>query len=101
MDLSAEEDVRAKQLIGLRLLCEVPFRQNDINQLRQTLLPNGIQAWRYPTLAAMMTVGIGIYYYNRGDFWSEFPGLDFPIDRSRWGQKFEIGIGVRQAFLTF
>ena len=37
----------------------------------------------------MMTVGLGIYYYNEGDFWSVFPGLDSPIDRSRWGQKFE------------
>ena len=101
MDLSAEENVRAKQLIGLRLLCEVPFRQNDINQLRQTLLPNGIQAWRYPTLAAMMTVGLGIYYYNEGDFWSVFPSLDSPIKQSRWGQNFEDFLVQHNSLETF
>ena len=37
----------------------------------------------------MMTVGLGIYYYNEGDFWRVFPGVYSPIDRSRWGQKFE------------
>jgi hypothetical protein len=89
MDLSAEEGVRAAQLDGLRLLCELPFGQNEVDQLQQTLLSIGVYAWRYPTLAAMMTVGLGIYYYNEGDFWSVFPGLDSPIDRSRWGQKFE------------
>ncbi|MBU6995879.1 hypothetical protein [Ferrovum myxofaciens] len=88
-DLSAEESVRAKQLIGRRLLCEIPFGQDDIERLRQALLPEGIQAWSCPTLASMMTVGIGVYYYNQGDFWSEFPGLDSPVDRSSWGQKFE------------
>src|SRR5206468_5732001 len=74
---------------GLRLICEVPFGQSDIDHLGQILLPMGMQAWRYPTLSAVMTVGRGINYYNEGDFWSVLPGLDSPIDRSRWGRKFE------------
>src|SRR3990172_5910591 len=101
MDLSAEESVRAKQLNGKRLLCELPFGQEDIEQLRQVLLPKGTQAWSYPTLASMMTVGIGVYYYNRGDFWSEFPGLDSPVDRTGWGQKFEDFIAKHDSLETF
>lgn len=76
MDLAAEESIRAKQLNGRRLLCELPFGKDDIERLREILLPKGIQAWSCPTLASMMTVGIGIYYYNHGEFWNEFPGLD-------------------------
>lgn len=101
MDLMEQEDVRASQLSGKRLLCEIPFVQGDIEQLREVLLLKGIQAWNYPTLAAMMTVGIGIYYYNRGDFWSEFPGLDSPVDRSKWGQKFEDFLKGRNSLETF
>lgn len=89
MDLSAQEDVCTRQLIGRRLLCELPFGQDDIEQLRQMLLPKGVEAWRHPTLAAMMTVGIGVYYYNQGDFWGEFPGIDSLVDRSKWGKEFE------------
>ena len=100
-DILAEESIRAKQLIGRRLLCELPFGQNDIEQLQQTLLPKGIQAWSYPTLASMMTVGIGVYYYDRGDFWSEFPSLDSPVDRSSWGQKFEDFIAKHDSLETF
>ncbi len=37
----------------------------------------------------MMTVGIGVYYYNQGDFWREFPGIDSLVDRSKWGKEFE------------
>ena len=75
MDLIAEEAVRADQLKGrrLRLLCEIPFEKDDIDKLQQSLLPQGIEAWnRTPTLAAMMTVGLGVYYYDRGDFWKPF-----------------------------
>lgn len=101
IDLSAEESIRARQLNGRRLLCELPFRQDDIEELRQTLLPKGIRAWSHPTLASMMTVGIGIYYYNQGDFWNEFPGLDSPVDRSSWGQKFEDFIAKHDSLETF
>lgn len=101
MDLPAQEDIRAKQMIGRRLLCELPFGQDEIEQLRQALLPKGIEAWGYPTLASMMTVGIGVYYYNRGDFWSEFPGLDSPVDRSNWGQKFEDFIAKHDSLENF
>lgn len=89
MDLSDEEATRVGQLVGRRLLSEIPFNKDDIEQLRCTLLPQGIRAWNFPTLTAMMTVGVGVYFYNQGDFWREFPGLDSPADRSRWGQKFE------------
>src|SRR5262249_27915459 len=89
MDLLSEEVVRSSQINNLRLVCELPFTQNDIDQLRYTLLPMGLQAWHYPTLAAVMTVGLGIYYYNEGDFWSVFPSLDSGIKQSRWGQNFE------------
>ena len=68
MDYATEETARSIQLAGKRLLCEIPFERNDIEQLRQNLLLKGIQAWSHPTLAAMMTIGIGVYYYNQGDF---------------------------------
>ena len=89
MDYATEETARSIQLAGKRLLCEIPFERNDIEQLRQNLLLKGIQAWDYPTLAAMMTVGIGVYYYNQGDFWGEFPGIDSLVDRSKLGKEFE------------
>lgn len=101
MDLREQEDVRARQLAGKRLLCEIPFGQDDVEQLREILLPQGIQAWNHPTLAAMMTVGIGIYYYNRGNFWSEFHGLDSGADQSKWGQKFEDFLKGRKSLETF
>ena len=101
MDLSAEEVVRAAQLSGLRLLCELPFGQSEVDQLRQTLLPIGVQAWCHPTLAAMMTVGLGIYYYNEGDFWSVFPSLDSPIKQSRWGQQFEEFLSQHNSLESF
>ena len=101
MDLSIEETTRANQLVSKRLLSELQFEQGDIDRLRQNLLPNGIQAWNYPTLAAMMTVGIGVYYYNRGDFWSEFPNLDSPADRISWGRKFESFITGHDSLETF
>ena len=68
MDYATEETARSIHLAGKRLLCEIPFERNDIEQLRQNLLLKGIQAWSHPTLAAMMTIGIGVYYYNQGDF---------------------------------
>ena len=101
MDFEKEEATRSKQLDGRRMLCELPFGQDDIKQLRQTLLPKGIQAWSFPTLASMMTVGLGVYYYNQGDFWTEFPGLDSPVDRSSWGQKFEDFIADHNSLETF
>lgn len=101
MDFAKEETTRSDQLAGKRLLCELPFERGDIEQLRQFLLPKGIQAWSYPTLTAMMTVGIGVYYYNRGDFWSEFPSLYSPVDRSSWGQKFEDFIAKHDSLETF
>lgn len=101
MDFSTEETARASQLVGKRLLCEIPFEKSDIERLRQNLLPNGIQAWNYPTLAAMMTVGIGVYHYNQGNFWSVFPGIDSPADQSRWGQKFEDFVAKHDSLETF
>ena len=82
MDFEKEEATRSKQLYGKRMLCELPFGQDDIEQLRQTLLPKGIQAWSFPTLASMMTVGLGVYYYNQGDFWREFPHVPIATPNS-------------------
>ena len=101
MDYATEETARSIQLAGKRLLCEIPFERNDIEKLRQDLLLKGIQAWDYPTLAAMMTVGIGIYHYNHGDFWSEFPDLSSPADKSNWGRKFEDFITQHDSLETF
>ena len=81
--------------------CELPFGKDDIERLRKILLPKGIQAWSCPTLASVMTVGIGIYYYNHGEFWNEFPGLDSTGDRSQWGEKFENFIARHDSLETF
>ena len=101
MDLMEQEGVRARQLTGKRLICEIPFGQDDVEQLRKTLLPQGIQAWNHPTLAAMMTVGIGIYHYDQGEFWSELPGLNLQAERNKWGQKFEGFLKDRNTLETF
>ena len=90
IDLMAEEAARAEQLKGRRLLCEIPFEKDDIDKLQQSLLPQGIEAWnRTTTLAAMMTVGLGVYYYDRGDFWKPFTSSNSLVDQSIWGKKFE------------
>lgn len=84
MDLIAEEAARAEQLKGRRLLCEIPFGKDDIDRLQQSLLLQGIEAWDHsPALTAMMTVGLGVYYYDRGDFWKPFPCINSPVDQSR------------------
>jgi len=97
MDLSAQENIRSKELIGKRLICELSFGKADVEQLRQLLLSKGIQAWNFPVLASIMTVGIGIYYYNKGDFWSDFPD----IEPRAWGQNFEDFIAKHDSLESF
>jgi hypothetical protein len=97
-----QEDVRARQLAGKRLLCEIPFGKEDVEQLRKFLLPKGIQAWKtHPTLTAILTVGIGVYHYDHGEFWNNFPGLDSLAERNKWGHEFEAFLENKNSLETF
>lgn len=89
MDLSIDEVFYANLLKDKRLICEIPFGQDYIESLQQALFPMGNQAWNYPTLASIMTVGLGIYYYNQGEFWDVFSFLSTPAAQSSWGRRFE------------
>ena len=64
-----EEDIRIeKELKGKRLICELSFDRRDYDQW-QILLPPGVEAWDSPFVAAVITVGAGIYKYEQGDYW--------------------------------
>lgn len=89
INLSTEESIYVSLLKDKRLLCELPFERDYIENLRQVLFQMGNQAWDYPTLASIMTVGLGIYYYNHGEFWDVFSFLSTPAAQSSWGQRFE------------
>jgi len=90
MDAVAEEERFKSELSGRRLICEAQFDRSDIDRLRSYLLPLNRGAWKFPTLAAILTTGTGIYYYDAGDFWNGFQNLHTPAERAWWGEQFEI-----------
>jgi len=101
MDLIQENADFSESLKGRRLICEANFEQEKIDELRQGLLPLGIQIWSdYPALAAVITVGTGIYHYNSGEFWSAFPGLKVS-ETHKWGEQFEKFLKKHQTLETF
>ena len=60
-----EEDTQLRyQIEGKRLVCEVPFDRELIEKLRAALFEDADRAWQYPSLAAVVTVGIGVYWYQ-------------------------------------
>ena len=89
MDLKSEDAKVTDELRDKRLVCEARFEREDIDRLRQLLLPLGDSAWTYPALTALLTVGTGIYYYDTGNFWRAFANLQSPADCARWGERFE------------
>ena len=64
-----EEDFQLRCLLdGKRLICEVPFDRSLIEQLRDALFVHDAnEAWRFPNVAAVVTVGTGVYEYQSGD----------------------------------
>ncbi|HDZ62894.1 MAG TPA: hypothetical protein ENH40_07115, partial [Nitrospirae bacterium] len=100
MDLIDENKRIEKELKGKRLICELAFDRSDFDQWRLHL-PQGFKAWNYPFVAAAMTVGIGVYEYEQGDYWHAFPWLTKPGDQSRWGNKFEIFLEKHETLETF
>jgi len=80
----------ADELQGKRLICEASFSREDVDAWRQLAVSLHPQVWDlYPYLAAVSTVGTGVFQYEHGDFWSAFPGLDTPADQRDWGQRFK------------
>src|SRR6267378_4268125 len=97
MDLDAEEKRITLELRDKRLICEAKFELDDIDRLRSELLPLDRRAWSYPSLAALLTVGIGVYHYDAGDFWNSFENLQSPADCSWWGAQFEIFLTLHES----
>ncbi len=96
-----EEDIRIeKELKGKRLICELSFDRRDYDQW-QILLPPGVEAWDSPFVAAVITVGAGIYKYEQGDYWHAFPGLTAQSDISKWKNKFESFLENHETLETF
>ncbi len=85
-----------------RLICEMSFSCEDVDVWRQKLMLQGELAWTYyPHLAAVTTVGIGMYHYEHGDFWSAFSGLNNPTDQQQWGQQFKRFLKKHETLETF
>ena len=100
--ISYEDQRIAKELKGKRLICELAFDRGELDQWRKLLFSEGLLGQHfYPSLAAVVTVGSGIYYYNQGDFWSAFPMLNTPADNSAWGKWFEDFLKKHESLETF
>ncbi|MFV2072724.1 MAG: hypothetical protein ACC742_08730 [Thermoanaerobaculales bacterium] len=85
-----EEDLQLRyQLVGKRLVCEVPFDHDLIARLRDALFNDPEEAWRFPHVAAVVTVGAGVYEYHSGYFWDSLPSLITVQQRTSWGRSFE------------
>ena len=88
MNLIGEDKRIEKELKGKRLICELAFDRSDFDQWRSHL-PQGFKAWNYSFVAAVMTVGVGVYEYEQGDYWHAFPWLTTPGHQNKWGKEFE------------
>ncbi len=100
--VSSENQRIAEELKGKRLICELAFDRGELDQWRKLLFSEGLLGRHfYPSLAAVVTVGNGIYDYNQGDFWSAFPMLDTPANRSVWGKWFEDFLEQHESLETF
>src|SRR6266704_1018680 len=101
MDLDAENNRVSLEQRDKRLICEATFELDHIDRLRSELLPLDRRAWNYPSLAALLTVGVGVYYYDAGDFWNAFENLQSPADCSWWGMQFEEFLALHESLETF
>ncbi len=77
-----------------RLICEIPLEEALIDELQEELRAFRLSAWDdFPTVAAVTTVGVGVFRYESGTYWDSWPWLDKPNETSRWGQRFEQFLG--------
>ena len=101
MEVDIEEKL-SKELQGKRLICEAAFSQEEIKAWLKTIIPQGINAWASrPTLAAVVTVGTGIYKYTGGNLWSAFPGFYSAIEQTQWGKRFKNFIENHESLEAF
>ncbi len=89
-------------LRGKRLICEIPLAEGLIGELQNELEALGLNAWDdFPSVAAVTTVGVGVYHYQSGTYWDSWPGLDKANEAGRWGQRFERFLGAHPTLETF
>lgn len=86
-DLQHDDARLGAALESRRLIAEVGLERTQTERWKKSLLQPGA-GWRYPNLAAVVTVGVGVFAYHEGDFWDAFPEIDQPR-RQRWGERFE------------
>lgn len=103
--VNSEDHKIGRALIGKRLICELAFDCGELDQWRELLfsedLSERLSFLTLPSLAAVVTVGGGIYHYNQGEFWSAFPMLDTSAVRSAWGKGFEDFLKQHESLETF
>jgi hypothetical protein len=100
VDLRGEDERLRAALSGRRLVAEVTCEHADVERLRDALLVNVDHAWDYPSVAAIVTVGIGVHSYKSGDYWDSFPQLDVRR-RQSWGERFEAFLSGHSTLETF
>lgn len=100
VDLRAEDLRLRAELMGRRLICEVSLDRTEFEGLRDEILSEPDNAWQFPYVAAVVTVGIGIYSYESGDYWDAFPQIEVG-HRQRWGENFERFLATHPTLETF
>ena len=100
MNLNDEDNRIEKELKGKRLICELSFDRSKFDQWR-CQLPPSIKAWQWPYVTAVMTVGVGVYEYEQGNYWHALPWLTKPGDQSRWKKNFETFLEKHETLETF
>jgi hypothetical protein len=87
MNLITENNHIKQELHGKRLICELAFERSRFEQWTR-ILPKDVNVWNdYPFIAAVVTVGVGVYEYEQGDYWHAFPWLSL-AGRQKWENKF-------------
>jgi len=100
MNPIAENNRIEKELKGKRLICELAFDRKRFEQWRCDL-PKGFPAWEYPHIAVALTVGVGVYDYEQGDYWHSFSWLSTPAQQNRWGRLFEEFLDTHETLESF
>ena len=84
------------------MICEAAFRQDQIDNWFDIILPKGIDAWNsLPALSAVITTATGIYKYNGGDLWGAFPAFASVSARVKWGKQFKRFIEQHETLESF
>jgi len=101
-DLETKEESFRDQLDGRRLVCEIDFDEELIGKLQEGLQSLHLGAWKaFPHVAAVTTVGVGVYRYKSGSYWDHWSWLEKPNETVQWGKRFEKFLNDHSTLETF